>query len=65
MTRKVMIWASSVEDVVWNKDCFDSLVMEAETKELIMALVTNKIIRSMATDYFFGKGNGLVILLHG
>ena len=39
--------------------------MGDKEKQLIMALVTHKIGRSVATDFFLGKGNGLVILLHG
>lgn len=35
------------------------------TKELIIALVTNKIEAEKSTDLMAGKGNGLIILLHG
>jgi len=34
-------------------------------KELIMALVTCSIDPSKSTDFFYGKGSGLVVLFHG
>jgi SpoVK/Ycf46/Vps4 family AAA+-type ATPase len=51
--------------VPWNNEAFDTLVVDPETKELIMALVTNKIEASKSTDLMSGKGNGLIVLLHG
>lgn len=56
---------SNISDVVWDKDVFDTLVLPADTKDLIMALVTNKIAADQTTDFFSGKGTGLVILFHG
>ncbi|KHN96247.1 ATPase, AAA-type, core [Metarhizium album ARSEF 1941] len=53
------------EDVHWNEQIFDFLVLPTHTKELILALVTNKINRDEHTDVIRGKGNGLFILLHG
>lgn len=49
----------------WNKDAFESLAIDKESKELIDALVNNKIAAEKATDMVRGKGNGLIILLHG
>jgi hypothetical protein len=51
--------------VAWNDEAFNTLVVGDETKELIMALVTNKIGASKSTDLISGKGNGLIVLLHG
>jgi len=51
--------------IVWNHDAFDSLVMEEESRELILALVTNTIETNKSTDLIAGKGNGLVVLFHG
>jgi hypothetical protein len=51
--------------VKWDQDAFESLVVDSETKELIMALVTNKIDVSKNTDLISGKGSGLVVLFHG
>jgi hypothetical protein len=46
-------------------EAFDSLVVDDDTKELVKALVTNQLEGEKATDLMDGKGNGLVILLHG
>jgi SpoVK/Ycf46/Vps4 family AAA+-type ATPase len=54
-----------VSDVTWNTQAFKSLVADAETKDLIEALVRNKLETQQATDLIDGKGNGLIILLHG
>ncbi|KAE8445487.1 hypothetical protein EG329_013377 [Mollisiaceae sp. DMI_Dod_QoI] len=54
-----------ITPVVWNREAFDSLVVDGETKELVKALVTNQITKEKGTDLIEGKGNGLVILLHG
>jgi hypothetical protein len=53
--------------VVWNEKAFDSLVLckERKTKELITALVSKQISSSKSTDVIAGKGNGLILLLHG
>jgi hypothetical protein len=39
--------------------------MEDSTKELIEALVKNKIAADKNSDLISGKGNGLIVLLHG
>jgi SpoVK/Ycf46/Vps4 family AAA+-type ATPase len=44
---------------------FDRLVLSPYKKELIKALVTVHIATSISTDVIEGKGNGLIILLHG
>lgn len=51
--------------VVWNKAAFRNLALDDETKELITALITNKIESEKSTDLMAGKGNGLIMLLHG
>lgn len=56
---------SCVSDVVWNKQAFKSLVVDDDTKECVPALVTNQLSAERSTDLIYGKGNGLVILLHG
>jgi hypothetical protein len=50
---------------VWNRESFESLVIDDDTKELIISLATNKIEAEKSTDLMEGKGNGLIILLHG
>ncbi|KAF7534383.1 hypothetical protein G7054_g6264 [Neopestalotiopsis clavispora] len=54
-----------IQDLQWNKDAFDRLVIDDETKELIQALITNRIVTEMNTDWISAKGNGLIMLLHG
>ncbi|EPE33628.1 P-loop containing nucleoside triphosphate hydrolase [Glarea lozoyensis ATCC 20868] len=54
-----------LSDVKWNKQAFDSLVVDAETKTLITAMVTNQIDAEKNTDLISDKGNGLIVLLHG
>ncbi|KAK4159055.1 hypothetical protein QBC43DRAFT_327956 [Cladorrhinum sp. PSN259] len=59
------IQVDCIRDVSWNKKAFDHLVVDPQAKELIQALVTNKINKEQSTDLVEGKGNGLIILLHG
>ncbi|KAF5570830.1 aaa family atpase [Fusarium phyllophilum] len=54
-----------LQDVTWNEEAFDLLVMERQTKELVEAVVTNHLDEDRVTDVIHGKGNGLFILLHG
>lgn len=54
-----------VRDVQWNKNAFQNLVLDGDTKEIVQALVTNKIAADRGTDLIDNKGNGLILLLHG
>jgi AAA+ superfamily predicted ATPase len=54
-----------IHDVPWNKKAFDNLVLPEKTKKIIRALVTKKLAAEKSTDLIKGKGNGLIILLHG
>ncbi|PNP50397.1 hypothetical protein THARTR1_08924 [Trichoderma harzianum] len=54
-----------IEDVVWNTEAFEFLVIDQGTKSMIQAVVTNQLHASQNTDLIRGKGNGLFILLHG
>jgi len=51
--------------VVWETKAFEHLVIDEETKDLIQALVTTKLKTDQGTDLIAGKGNGLIMLLHG
>ncbi|OCL11062.1 P-loop containing nucleoside triphosphate hydrolase protein [Glonium stellatum] len=65
----------NVFDVTWNKDAFERLVLPSKTKELIKASVMVRTLvpgksqgMSLAgkrDDLIAGKGNGLIMLLHG
>lgn len=54
-----------IKEVRWNKESFEHLVVEHQTKELIQALVKHQIASEQGTDIVDRKGNGLIILLHG
>lgn len=54
-----------ITDVSWNKKAFKHLVADDKTKELVQALVADRIAGERNTDLIEGKGNGLIILLHG
>lgn len=61
---------SRITIVNWDPNCFNSLVLEKSTKELILALVTNHIEAERAAGEIpiYGSrknGNGLIILLDG
>ncbi|KAI0431096.1 hypothetical protein F5Y09DRAFT_206730 [Xylaria sp. FL1042] len=55
----------NVNEVDWDEKAFDNLVIDPDSKDVIQALVTNKIRNSMSTDLVRGKGSGLILLLHG
>lgn len=55
-----------ITDVTWNKRAFSQLVAPPETKELIQAVVSAHGERkNMGLDIIEGKGQGLLVLLHG
>lgn len=49
----------------WNKQAFADLVIDEETKDLVQALITSRLGTEQSTDLIQGKGNGLIMLLHG
>jgi hypothetical protein len=57
-----------IRDIQWNKAAFNHrLALKEEKKELIRALISVHISQKNAikTDFMDGKGEGLIILLHG
>ncbi|KAI1110010.1 hypothetical protein F5Y14DRAFT_444327 [Nemania sp. NC0429] len=54
-----------IKEVTWNRTAFESLVINPKTKRLIQALISNQIEGEKSTDLITGKGNGLIMLLHG
>lgn len=52
-------------EVQWNTGAFKSLVLHERTKRLIQALISNQIETELSTDIISGKGNGIIMLLHG
>ena len=71
----VNILVDSVRPVTWNKTAYDRLVLPTQTKELVKALVTVRTsqrgvkqglgLAGKREDIIAGKGNGLIMLLHG
>ncbi|KAH9908654.1 P-loop containing nucleoside triphosphate hydrolase protein [Xylariomycetidae sp. FL2044] len=61
-----LIQTERITDVTWNKDAFKQLVIPADTRELVEAAVTMHGSNMKASpDIIAGKGQGLLILLHG
>ncbi|TGJ78878.1 hypothetical protein E0Z10_g9881 [Xylaria hypoxylon] len=65
LKKWVNLEVDRIQEVDWNKKAFESLVVDDETKHLVKALVSNQIKSEKSTDLMSGKGNGLIILLHG
>ena len=57
--------ADRISDVKWNTEAFHNLVIDRKARNLIEALVSNQLASEKATDMIAGKGNGLILLLHG
>jgi hypothetical protein len=51
--------------VEWDEGAFHSLVLDRDTKDVVKALVTNKVTNTVSTDLIRGKGSGLILLFHG
>lgn len=49
----------------WDSKAFEKLVLKPHKKELLKALVTVHMDTRHSTDLIAGKGNGLILLLHG
>lgn len=56
---------ADIQPVVWDKSAFGNLSLEENTKELIEALVRNKVDSDQSIDFVKGKGAGQIVLLHG
>ena len=57
--------ADGIFDIKWNKETFHKVEIDRKVKDLIEALVTNQLAAEVSTDLIAGKGNGLILLLHG
>ncbi|KAJ5654461.1 ATPaseAAA-typecore [Penicillium lividum] len=60
-----MLHVSQISVATWNKQAFDHLVLQSTKKELIQALVKKHNSDKESMDVIEGKGNGLILLLHG
>ncbi|KAF2239766.1 P-loop containing nucleoside triphosphate hydrolase protein [Viridothelium virens] len=71
----IKLFVDCVQPVSWNKKAFERLVLPPQTKDLVRALVTVRTsqrgikqglgVAGKRTDITNGKGNGLIMLLHG
>jgi len=61
----VNLSVDSISPVQWNYDAFNSIAIDDDDKHLVKALVSTQIHNDKQTDVIEGKGNGLIILLHG
>ncbi|KAL9611363.1 MAG: hypothetical protein Q9167_003982 [Letrouitia subvulpina] len=71
----IQLFVDSVHPVTWNKKAYERLVLPPRTKDLVRALVTVRTsqrgvkqglgVAGKRTDITSGKGNGLIMLLHG
>lgn len=71
----VHLYVDSVHPVAWNKKAYERLVLPSQTKDLVQALVNVRTsqrgvkqgigLSGKRTDITAGKGNGLIMLLHG
>lgn len=69
------LFVDSVHPVTWNKKAYERLVLPPRTKDLVRALVTVRTsqrgvkqglgVAGKRIDITSGKGNGLIMLLHG
>ena len=59
------LMADRISYVTWNKEAFQNLVIDRKARDLIQALVSNQLAAEKGTDLIMGKGNGLILLLHG
>ncbi|KAH0265390.1 P-loop containing nucleoside triphosphate hydrolase protein, partial [Aureobasidium melanogenum] len=60
------LFVGSVQDVSFNKEAFDSLVLPEDTRELILGFTcTQQATRIAYDDVIQGKGRGIILLLCG
>ncbi|KAI8631669.1 ATPase [Xylariaceae sp. FL1651] len=58
-------FVADVEEIVWNNNAFDKLVLPEDQKELILAFSESQIKGSTFDDIISGKGKGVICLLSG
>jgi len=59
------LFVENIQPITWNKDAFKRLVLHPDKKSLITAMVKEHALSDVSADVIEGKGNGLIILLHG
>lgn len=61
----MILFVEHFHELDWNKKAFDRLVLDPGIKEMIYALVNIQTSAKKMDDIIRGKGNGLILLLHG
>ncbi|KAL4878190.1 P-loop containing nucleoside triphosphate hydrolase protein [Aspergillus karnatakaensis] len=61
----ISLSVEGIREIEWNAEAFKHLVLKSTKKELIEALVAKHTAASGSSDVIEGKGNGLIMLLHG
>lgn len=54
-----------IKEIQWNPHAYSQLVLPEAQKDMVQALVSSHSSKGRNSDFIEGKGNGLVILLHG
>ncbi|THX66544.1 P-loop containing nucleoside triphosphate hydrolase protein [Aureobasidium pullulans] len=63
--RWVTLKIRYIKEVTWEESAFETLVLDNHKKEMLKALVTTHDSGNTSLDVIEGKGNGLILLLHG
>ncbi|CAG8650752.1 391_t:CDS:10 [Dentiscutata erythropus] len=56
-------YVDQVDEIKFDDDAFDNLIMDTNKKDIIMSLVKSEL--SGGLDFISGKGGGCIFLLHG
>jgi SpoVK/Ycf46/Vps4 family AAA+-type ATPase len=60
-----LLYVKNISKVEWYKTAFTRLVLPSRTKDLIRAMIVDRKVEAHSSDIFYGKGKGLIMLLHG
>ncbi|KAL4918407.1 P-loop containing nucleoside triphosphate hydrolase protein [Aspergillus aurantiobrunneus] len=63
--RWMLVPVADTHEIEWNAESFNHLVLKSTKKDLVRALVAKHTGTTRPNDVIKGKGNGLIILLHG
>jgi hypothetical protein len=61
----VHLEVSRIYPIKWDKEAFERLAVDDNTKVLVTALVANQITEEQNPGVGGGKTNGSIVLLHG
>jgi SpoVK/Ycf46/Vps4 family AAA+-type ATPase len=60
-----LLYVENISKVEWYKTAFTRLVLPSRHKDLIRAMIVDRKVDKSSSDIFYGKGKGLIMLLHG